>query len=318
MRQEDICKTAFRTLEGHYELLVMPFGLTNALATFQSLMNDIFRPHLRKFVLVFFDDILVYSRTIEEHRHHLNILLQNQLFVNKKKCDIGLKQVAYLGHVIFAGGLAMDPEKVAAMLSWPTPKTLKELRGFLGLTGYYRKFVAKYACIAKPLTDLLKKDAFQWNDEATKAFDTLKTAMTTTLVLAMPNFSLPFVIETDASVSALGAVLLQEQHPIAFFSKALGPRASTKSIYEKELMAIVFAIIKWKHYLLGRKIIVKTDQRSLKFIQEQREIGTDYQKWVLKLMGYDFDILFNPGASYKVVDAFSCIPDAQTVVKLHL
>lgn len=149
----------------------------------------------------------------------LQILYENQLHVNGKKCDIGLNRIAYLGHVIFAGGVAMDSEKVSAMLNWPRPTTLKALRGFLGLTGYYRKFVANYASIARPLTDLLKKDAFLWNEKATTAFENLKTAMTTAPVVAMPKISLPFIVETDASGHAVGALLLQDTHPIAFFSK---------------------------------------------------------------------------------------------------
>ncbi|XP_062075982.1 uncharacterized protein LOC133780122 [Humulus lupulus] len=309
MDPRDIHKTAFRTHEGHYEFVVMPFGLTNAPSTFQAAMNHVFRPFLRRFVTVFFDDILVYSRSCEEHVSHLRSVLQllrsHNFYAKRSKCQFFRDTIEYLGHIVSFQGVRADPAKTDAMVNWPTPSTLKQLRGFLGLTGYYRCFVAQYATIAAPLTALLKKDNFHWSTEAAEAFTKLKIAMTTTPVLHLPDFSKTFVVETDASNVGIGGVLMQEGHPLAFFSKKLGPKFATASTYSKEMRAIVEAVTKWRQYLLGRHFIIRTDHRSLKELLTQVIQTPEQQQFLHKLMGYQFSIEYKMGKQNSAADALS-------------
>lgn len=231
MAKEDIPKTAFKTHMGHYEYVVMPFGLSCAPATFQNFMNFLFGPH-KKFILVFFDDILVFSKTKEEHIEHLKITLQilkdNNLSVKMSKCQFATPTLVYLGHIISAEGIATDPAKITDALHWPKPTTVTKLRVFLGLTGYYRRFVKDYGKICRPLHDVLRKDAFHWGPEQDTASHTLKTVMTTCPVLALPDFQHPFTIEADACGAGIGAVLMQRGKPLAFFCKSLGPKAAAQ------------------------------------------------------------------------------------------
>jgi hypothetical protein len=274
MNPFDIAKTSFSTHLGHYEYLVMPFGLSNAPTMFQQLMNNIFAPFPRKFVLVFFDDILIYSKNIKQHRLHVaqvfQILRIHQLKAKMSKCTFATPTVEYLGHVMSGEGVAIDPAKIKEISTWEAPKMIKQLRRFLGLTGYYRRFVQGYASICRPLHDALKKNSFAWSEAQQEAFDKLKIAMTTPPVLILPNFNLPLYLDTDASGKGLGAVLMQQGRPIAFFSKALGPKPLAQSIYEKEALAILESLRKWRHYLLGNKLIIRTDQKSLKYLSSQR------------------------------------------------
>jgi hypothetical protein len=240
-------KTAFQTHNGQYEFRVMAFGLTGAPSTFQHAMNDTLAPVLRKFAVVFFDDILVYSTTYQEHLQHLatvlEILQKDKWNVKLSKCVFAQQSVAYLGHVVSAAGVATDASKIESIKTWPRPQNQKELRGFLGLTGYYRKFIRSYAVISQPLTTLLKKGAlYIWTPATETAFRVLQQALITAPVLALPDFKHQFVIDTDACDVGIGAVLSQQGHPIAYVSKALGPRNRGLSVYEKEYLAILLAV----------------------------------------------------------------------------
>jgi hypothetical protein len=276
MSKQDIHKTAFRTYFGHFEYLVMPFGLTNAPATFQALMNKVFEPFMRKIMLVFFDDILIFSKTLEEHAQHLatilNVLRTNKLFAKFSKCVFATQQVEYLGHIISQHGVATDPQKIAAVQNWPVPKTITQLRGFLGLAGYYRRFVKDFGIICRPLHDMLKKHSFVWTEEQTTAFNLLKRCLTTAPVMALPNFSLPFTLETDACGTGIGAVLMQQGKPIAYFSKTLGIKNAALSTYDKEALAILEALKRWRHYLLDSDLVIKTDQKKFE-IHHRSESG---------------------------------------------
>jgi hypothetical protein len=211
MHPADIDKMVFRTHHGHFEFLVMPFGLSNAPATFQALMNDVLHPFLRRFVLVFFDDILIYNTSWSEHLQHVGLvftaLRAHGLFLKRSKCSFGTPSVAYLDHVISTDGVAMDSDKVAAVASWPLLRSPRGVRGFLGLVGYYRKFIRDIGSIAAPLTRLLRKEAFVWTAEADEAFAALKRALSSAPVLQMPDFARQFVVDCDASGTGFGDVL---------------------------------------------------------------------------------------------------------------
>lgn len=306
---DDCFKTAFRTVDGHFEFLVMPFGLSNAPSTFQATMNEVFRKFLRKTVLVFFDDILVYSPSWETHMLHLQQVLQvldkHQLFAKLSKCEFAVPSISYLGHVISQSGVAADPTKLEAIQSWPPPHNLTTLHGFLGLIGFYRRFVRHYATIAEPLTELLKKNSFCWSDAAQSAFEPLKVAMISLPVLGIPNFDQTFDVTTDASGTAVGAVLSQQKHPIAFFSRKLCPRMRSASAYEREMFAVTAAVKKWRHYLLGRHFRIFTDHRSLKELLTQTIQTPTQHKWLTKLLGFDYEIVYTPGSTNVVADALS-------------
>lgn len=259
---------------------------------------------------MFFDDILVYSPTLEQHlvdlEEVLKLLRRDHWQVKASKCSFAQQQISYLGHVISAQGVATEEDKIQSVQNWITPSNVKELRGFLGLAGYYRKFVRHFGLICKPLTTLLKKDTlFVWTSECDTAFLALKHALTTAPVLALPNFEKTFVLETDACDKGIGAVLQQDGHPIAYLSKALGPKSSGLSTYEKECMAILFAVDHWRSYLQMGEFVIKTDQRSLIHLEEQLLTTVWQHKAFTKLMGLQYRICYKKGEENRAADALS-------------
>jgi transposase InsO family protein len=321
----DIPKTAFRTRYGHYEWLVMPFGLTNAPATFQALMNSVLRPYLDRFVLVYLDDILIYSRTPQEHQEHLRLVLaalrEHKLYAKLPKCDFGKRTLGFVGHIISSAGISMEPGKVEAITTWPKPANLLDLQRFLGLANYYRRFVKGYSRIAAPLTDLASPlvKGWPWTAEHDAAFDALKLALSTAPVISAPDTTQPFTVTTDASDFAVGAVLSQDGSPprtIAFESHKLKPAERKYPAHDKEMLAVVDALRKWRHYLLGRSVLIYTDHKSLEFFTSQPHLNARQARWAGLLAEYDYTIKHRPGSSNVVADALSRRPDHASSVTL--
>ncbi|GJT21545.1 putative nucleotidyltransferase, ribonuclease H [Tanacetum coccineum] len=310
VREQDISKTAFRTRYGHYEFLVMPFGLTNAPAVFMDLMNRIFHEYLDKFVIVFIDDILVYSKSEEEHEQHLRIVLeilrQKKLYAKFSKCEFWLQQVAFLGHIVSADGIIMDPSKVEAITKWPRPTTVTEVRSFLGLAGYYRRFVEGFSRLALPLTQLMRKgEKFVWTDECQESFEELKRRLVSAPILTLPSGSGGFQIYSDASKKGLGCVLMQHGKVIAYASRQLKPYEVNYPTHDLELAVVVFALKIWRHYLYGEACDIFTDHKSLKYIFTQRELNMRQRRWLELLKDYDTNIQYHPGKANVVADALS-------------
>jgi hypothetical protein len=271
IRASDIPKTAFSTRYGLYEFLVMSFGLTNAPAYFMYMMNSVFMLELDKFVVVFIDDILVYSKNEEEHARHLHVVLQrlreHRLYAKLSKCDFWLKEIKFLGHTISQAGIAVDPDKVQEVMNWKPPTTVRWIQSFLGLVGYYRRFIPDFSRIAKPITELLKKEAkFVWGQKCEDAFHTLRQHLTTAPVLAQPDTSKPFDVYCDASGTRLGCALMQDNRVIAYASRALKPHEQNYPTHDLELAAVVHALKMWRHDLMGTHCNIFTDHKSLKYI----------------------------------------------------
>eukprot|EP00253_Pinus_taeda_P013617 PITA_13617 len=310
IKEEDIAKTAFRTRYGHYEFVVLPFGLTNAPATFMCLMNNIFHQYLDRFVLIFIDDILVYSRTVEEHQEHLRKVLQtlreHQLYAKFSKCDFFKEEIQYLGHVISKEGIAVDPEKIKAIMDWPVPKDVADIRSFMGLAGYYRRFVEGFSKVAFPITSLQKKGkAFQWTPNCQQSFEQLKHLLTTTPILRIADPDKDYVVCTDASKEGVGGVLMQEGRVVAYESRKLKEHQQKYSAYDLELTAVIHALKMWRHYLVGRKFLLLTDHHSLTNYFSQPTLNARQARWVDFLSGFDFEIKHLQGKENRVADALT-------------
>ncbi|GJR52894.1 putative nucleotidyltransferase, ribonuclease H [Tanacetum coccineum] len=280
VREQDIPKTAFRTRYGHYEFQVMPFGLTNAPAVFMDLMNRVCKPYLDKFVIVFIDDILIYSKNEKEHEEHLKAILgllkEEKLYAKFSKCEFWIPKVQFLGHVIDSRGIHVDPAKIESIKDWASPKTPTEIRQFLGLAGYYRRFIEGFSKIANAP------------------------------ILALPKGSEDFVVYCDASHKGLGAVLMQREKVITYASRQLKVHEKNYTTYDLELGSVVFALKLWRHYLYGTRCTVFTDHKSLQHILDQKDLNMRQRRWLELVSDYDCDIRYHPGKANVVADALNC------------
>ncbi|KAL4368219.1 hypothetical protein GQ457_05G024210 [Hibiscus cannabinus] len=292
VKEEDIPKTSFRTRYGHYEFVVMPFGFTYAPTAFMDLMNRVFQPYLDQFVVVFIDDILIYSKTKEEHDTHLRVVL--------------LSEVAFLGYIVSAEGIRVDPKKVQAIIEWKPPKNVSEVHSFLGLAGYYRWFVRGFTMIVALIIKLLRKDVpFVWTEKCQESFDQLKQILTEAPVLVQPESGKDFTLYSDASHNGLGCVLMEEGKVIAYASRQLKTHERNYPTHDLELAAVVFALKIWRHYLYGERCYIFTDHKSLKYLMTQKELNLRQTRWLELIKDYDLFINYHHGKANVVVDALS-------------
>lgn len=324
----DIHKTAFRTPFGHFEYRVMPFGLCNAPATFQSLMDTLFQPLIARCLFVYIDDLLIYSRTFEDHLKHirevLDILAENDLYAREDKCRFARSSLFFCGHVVSREGIRCQSHKIKAVQAWPIPKSASHVRRFIGLAGYYRRFIPKFSQIAGPLTDLTQASTpFVWSSEAARAFNNLKQLLTTAPVLQLPDYSKPFVVDTDGSKAGLGAVLLQPaasnpKHlaPVAYASRKLSPAERNYDAHELELLALVFALKQWRHHLQGlQHFVCRTDNEALRWLfnRPSSDLGMRRARWLDFLSEFNFELFHIPGVANVVADALSRMHDPEVV-----
>jgi hypothetical protein len=310
IQESDIPKTAFRTQYGLYEYTVMSFGLTNAPAYFMYLKKKVFMEYLDKFIVVFIDDILIFSKMMEEHEEHLRLVLEklrsNQLYAKFSKCEFWLTDVAFLGHVIFAGGVSVDPGKVKDVLNWMPPTTASDIQSFLGLAGYYRWFIKDFSKIAKPMTKLLEKNkAFEWIKECQASFEELRKCLTLAPVLVLPDLTKKFDIYCDASRQGLGYVLMQEGQVVCYASHQLRKHEENYPTHDLEQAAVVHALNIWRHYLIGHRCEIYIDHKSLKYIFTQNDLNLQQHRWLELIKDYDIVINYHPGKANVVANALS-------------
>ncbi|CAA0840348.1 Uncharacterized mitochondrial protein AtMg00860, partial [Striga hermonthica] len=310
IKESDIAKTAFGTRYGHYEFVVMPFGLSNAPAVFMNLMNRIFHPYLDHFVIVFIDDILIYSKSQKEHEEHLRVVLETlrreKLYAKFSKCEFWLQRVAFLSHVITQAGIEVDPSKVSAVQNWSTPKSPSEVRSFLHLAVYYRRFIEGFSKIALPLSQLTRKSVkIEWTDRCESSFQELKKRLTSAPVLTITDPSRSFKIFSDASRQGLGCVLMQDGQVVAYASRQLKPHEQNYPMHDLELAAVLHALKIWRHYLYGGRCEIFTDHKSLQYIFTQKELNMRQRRWLELVKDYDCSIQYRPGKANVVADALS-------------
>ncbi|KAJ9527747.1 hypothetical protein QJQ45_000423 [Haematococcus lacustris] len=313
---EDVPKTAFRTPDGHYQFKVLSFGLCNAPATFQRVMNDAFAPVLNQCALVYLDDILVMSKSVDEHLKHLrkvfDLLRLNKLYAKQSKCEFMRSTLKFLGHVIFAGAIAVDPEKIKSISAWPVPQSLQQLQSFLGAANFVRKFVHNFSVLAAPLTDLCGKagDSFLWHNwpaDELKAFASLKAAVAQVPMLRLPDHTQPFQVYCDASLQGVGAVLMQDGYPLAYLSKKLSSVERNYTTGEQELLALITACKEWRCYLEGVPFTLFTDHKPLTALPTQKVLSRRQARWMEFLSRFTFDLQYLPGDA-NPADPLSRIP----------
>ncbi len=322
IREGDEWKTAFNTPRGHFEYLVMPFGLSNSPAVFQALVNDVLRDMVDQFIYVYLDDILIFSSSLQEHVQHvrrvLQRLLENGLFVKAEKCAFHAQSVRFLGFIVSPEGVRMDPDRVKAVVNWPTPDSRKALLRFLGFANFYRRFIRNFSQLAAPLTALTStKMTFRWSNAAEAAFTKLRGRFVSAPILQAPDPTRQFVVEVDASEVGVGVVLSQRAtsddkvHPCAFFSHRLSPAERNYDIGNRELLAVKLALEEWRHWLEGSGVpfIVWTDHKNLEYIQSAKRLNSRQARWALFFGRFEFSISYRPGSKNIKPDALSRIFD---------
>jgi hypothetical protein len=319
IREGDEWKAAFRTNRGLFEPLVMFFGLTNSPATFQTMMNDLFRDLVAKGVVcVYLDDILIYTETLEEHREVLQEVLErlrtHKLFLKPEKCEFEKTRIEYLGLIVGQGHAAMDPIKVAGAKDWPRPTNVKEVQSFLGFVNFYRRFIRDFSHLARPLFDLTRKDTeWKWEEGQQAAFDGLKEAITSAPVLLFPDDGRPYRVEADSSDFATGAVLSQlsaedeKWHPVGYYSRSLSPVERNYEVHDKEMLAIIRALEEWRHLLEGAKhrVEIWTDHKNLEYFRSAKKLNRRQARWSLSLSRFDYALHHRPGRTMGKADALS-------------